>query len=76
MHKTSVQKTRDNVGASALRWRACFLLALGAMNLMVMILIAATIATEKLVSQPELFVRIFGIAALIIGAIAITGSFT
>jgi predicted metal-binding membrane protein len=52
------------------------LLALGAMNLMVMILIAATIATEKLVSKPEPFVRIFGIAALIIGAIAIARSLT
>jgi predicted metal-binding membrane protein len=52
------------------------LLALGAMNLTVMILIAATIATEKLVSKPELFVRIFGIAALIIGAIAIVKSLT
>jgi predicted metal-binding membrane protein len=50
------------------------LLALGAMNLMVMILIAATIATEKLVSKPELFVRIFGIAALITGAVAIARS--
>jgi predicted metal-binding membrane protein len=52
------------------------LLALGAMNLTVMILIAATIATEKLVSKPEPFVRIFGIAALIIGAIAIARSLT
>jgi len=50
------------------------LLALGAMNLTVMILIAATIATEKLVSRPELFVRIFGIAALITGAVAIARS--
>jgi predicted metal-binding membrane protein len=46
------------------------LLALGAMNLTVMILIAATIATEKLVSKPEPFVRIFGFAALITGAVA------
>ena len=46
------------------------LLALGAMNLTVMILIAATIATEKLMSKPEPFVRIFGFAALIIGAVA------
>jgi predicted metal-binding membrane protein len=52
------------------------LLALGAMNLTVMILIASTIATEKLVSKPELFLRIFGIAALIIGAIAIVRSLT
>jgi predicted metal-binding membrane protein len=52
------------------------LLALGAMNLTVMILIAATIATEKLVPKPEPFVRIFGIAALIIGAIAIARSLT
>jgi predicted metal-binding membrane protein len=50
------------------------LLALGAMNLKVMILIAATIATEKLVSKPEPFVRIFGIAALITGAVAIARS--
>jgi len=50
------------------------LLALGAMNLTVMILIAATIATEKLVSKPEPFVRIFGIAALIAGAVAIARS--
>ena len=46
------------------------LLALGAMNLTVMILIAATIATEKLVPKPEPFVRIFGIAALFTGAVA------
>jgi predicted metal-binding membrane protein len=46
------------------------LLALGAMNLTVMILVAATIATEKLVSKPEPFVRTFGIAALITGAVA------
>jgi predicted metal-binding membrane protein len=52
------------------------LLVLGAMNLTVMILIAATIATEKLVSKPELFVRIFGIAALIAGAVAIARSLT
>jgi predicted metal-binding membrane protein len=50
------------------------LLALGAMNLTVMIIIAATIATEKLVSKPELFVRIFGLAALITGAVAIARS--
>jgi predicted metal-binding membrane protein len=50
------------------------LLVLGAMNLKVMILIAATIATEKLVSKPEPFVRIFGIAALITGAVAIAKS--
>ena len=50
------------------------LLVLGAMNLTVMILIAATIATEKLVSKPEPFVRIFGIAALIAGAVAIARS--
>ena len=50
------------------------LLALGAMNLTVMILIAATIATEKLVSNPEPFVRIFGIVALIAGALAIARS--
>ena len=50
------------------------LLVLGAMNLTVMILIAATIATEKLVSKPEPFVRIFGIAALITGVVAIARS--
>ena len=50
------------------------LLALGAMNLTVMILIAATIATEKLVANPEPFVRIFGIVALIAGAVAIARS--
>jgi len=50
------------------------LLALGAMNLTVMMLIAATITTEKLVPKPELFVRIFGIAALITGAVAIARS--
>jgi predicted metal-binding membrane protein len=50
------------------------MLVLGAMNLTVMILIAATITTEKLVSKPEPFVRIFGIAGLITGAVAIARS--
>jgi predicted metal-binding membrane protein len=45
------------------------LLVLGAMNLIVMIVIAATIAVEKLMPKPELFVRIFGIAALITGSV-------
>jgi len=50
------------------------LLALGTMNLLVMILVAATIAMEKLMPRPEPLVRLFGIAAIVIGlAVTIHG---
>jgi predicted metal-binding membrane protein len=43
------------------------LLVLGAMNLAVMIAIAAVITTEKLLPYPERTVRFFGIVALLAG---------
>jgi predicted metal-binding membrane protein len=45
------------------------LLAFGIMNWAAMILITATITTEKLISKPEPFVRIFGLAAIVMGAV-------
>jgi predicted metal-binding membrane protein len=48
------------------------LLALGAMNLTVMILVAAVIAMEKLAPKPELIARSAGLAALATGAMMIT----
>lgn len=48
------------------------LLVLGSMNLLVMTLIAVVIAMEKLMPNPKLFVRIFGVVAVVMG-IAMTG---
>jgi predicted metal-binding membrane protein len=43
------------------------LLVLGSMNLLVMVLIAVVIAMEKLMPNPKLFVRIFGVVAVVAG---------
>jgi predicted metal-binding membrane protein len=45
------------------------LLALGVMNWVAMIFIAAIITTEKLIAKPEPFVRVFGSLAIVIGAV-------
>jgi len=43
------------------------LLMLGAMNLAVMVIIAAVIAAEKLLPRPEFTARVFGAIALAVG---------
>jgi predicted metal-binding membrane protein len=43
------------------------LLVLGSMNLLVMALIAVVIAMEKLMPNPKLFVRLFGVIAVVAG---------
>jgi predicted metal-binding membrane protein len=45
------------------------LLMLGVMDLAVMAIVAAVIAVEKLAPDPRPFVRLSGVAALVIGVI-------
>ena len=51
------------------------LLALGMMNPFVMIVVTVFIAAEKLLPRPEIVARILGVAAIVLGTMALTEQF-